>query len=66
MRSPRKLRGCVVTPRPHPPLQVESLAGGAGLRHIGSTESWPLDHQGSPEKAFLKAEPASKTCSDEK
>ena len=31
MRSPRKLRGCVVTCRHRPSLQVETLAAGAGL-----------------------------------
>ena len=29
--SPRKMRGCIMTRRHHPSLQVDSLAAGAGL-----------------------------------
>ena len=34
LRSPRKLRGCIVTRWHRPSLQVESLAAGAGLPQV--------------------------------
>ena len=36
MHSPRKLRGCIITHRHHPSLQVETLAAGAGLQQYWS------------------------------